>query len=151
MKYSRTIEFFSSHFNESAYPKYNELTHTLDMGGEVMIHQLNELLKDIHGHNFKATITVSDEPIIIEDSDAFTYSGYLIADEDIVKMINEWSGINLSVHDDFLAQNIRATTENMARVLLYKTQKYLQCSATVTVVIHEAEGISAEASHTFVL
>jgi|SRR5882672_46397 len=138
--YQKTQEFFAAHFNETAYPKFAEATK---WPGDFDTDSLVSLLLDIHGHNFRATVRVDGE--ITKDS----YSSYLISDEAITQTVNEWQGINLSVHPDFMGSDKRATTENMAEVLARKIGRQLLVSAKVTVTIHESQDILAEYSANF--
>jgi 6-pyruvoyl-tetrahydropterin synthase len=146
--YSRTVEFFAAHFNETAYPKFQKFLGRLSVDKGFPpddYRDLVDLLIDIHGHNFRAEITVH----------GFTkekYSGYLISDEVIAEVVNEWAGINVSMHKDFLGTHspyrnaIRATTENMANMLAEKiSRRVLVPQATVLVKLYEADGIWAQA------
>ena len=139
MIYQKTVEFFAAHFNETAYLKWIEIKEILDLDAthKRLAALLQELLLDIHGHNFKATVRVEGET-------NNSYSGYLISDEDIDATVGEWRGINLSVHPDF--EGVRATTENMAAALCKKIAKSVQASCLVTITLYESENILAISS-----
>jgi 6-pyruvoyl-tetrahydropterin synthase len=154
IQYKRTVEFFASHFNETNYSTFesmkkrftdyqNPISHTFASEG------LLTVLKDIHGHNFKAEVE-----LMAEVSEG--YSSYIISDEDLVATVKEWEGINLSVHEDFLHSGIRATTENMAQVLCQKIfvslkareQAGIISNIVVNTTVHESDDISSTAVRT---
>jgi len=160
IQYKRTHEFQASHFNETNYGRFEDTVNFQNINVEKRVawtydnsveyylsaELLIGLLRDIHGHNFKAEVVLLAE---VDDS----YSSYILADEVIVSVINEWAGINLSVHPDFLVTGVRATTENMAQKLCKKIFDKVEGRKSVTnivvnVTIHESDDISSTAVRT---
>ena len=130
MQYRRVVDFFAAHFNETAYDKWLSVQR-----GDRSVATIQDLLSDIHGHNFRAIVTLTHDT-------ALGYSSYIVSDESLLAIVSEWGGLNLSVHPDF--QNIRATTENMAAVLASKVARVCPPhSTTVVVEIQESRDISA--------
>jgi 6-pyruvoyl-tetrahydropterin synthase len=156
IQYKRTHEFFASHFNEENYERFDDAMDKFDVLTErkvELIHSMEtreftpfniiNMLRDIHGHNFKAEV----EMMAHVDN---RYSSYILSDEDIVNAIDRWAGINLSVHEDFFLSGIRATTENMAQVLCQKLfnkalAAHPNSDLVVNVTIHETDNISSTA------
>jgi len=159
VQYKRTHEFQAAHFNEGNYLRFEGITGIDKVNVEkrhewiyypdpieCQILDLISLVQDSHGHNFKAEVELMGE---VDDS----YSSYILADEVIISVINEWAGINLSVHPDFLVTGVRATTENMAQKLCKKIFDKVEGRKSVTnivvnVTIHESDDISSTAVRT---
>lgn len=132
-KYHRTFELQSAHFNgEHAYAIFNQHRESQ---APMEWYDYMTLLKDCHGHNFKIVVEVLGNH---EEKDA-----WLIDDVKMTKVVMEWDNINLSVHEDF--KDIRATTENMATVLLDKLRDAFPGKKITTVTVHENNLIHATA------
>lgn len=141
IQYERTYRFSASHFNlRSTY----ESVWGMRAAGiqnppsgliAVDVGVLEKCFLDIHGHNFKATVNFEGE-VLSKD-------GWLIDDVSVEKVIMEWSGINLSMHPDFIATRERATTENMAKKLLQKLRARWPLAKRV--IIWETDDIFAVA------
>ena len=71
-----------------------------------------QCLQRTHGHNFEVVVSVEGAQI--------DESGYLVDDERITSAVMAWDNCNLSVHPDFFGRGLRATTENMVRLLIEK-------------------------------
>lgn len=136
MKYQRTFEIHAAHFNRDLpYKHIWGMSNSDTLSKPTML----GLLCDIHGHNFKIDIELFSTNFIPK-------IGWLVDDEELARVVNEWHGQNLSVHPDFLDQKIRATTENMAAVLFNKLATRFGNtwnSMGVTITVHETDGVSA--------
>lgn len=98
------------------------------------------MLSCIHGHNFRIEIEIH-APIYERNAD------WVVDDAELQRIVAEWDGKNLSVHPDFLTPRIRATTENMADILLNKLiNKVKGSKLAFTVTVHETDEISASKS-----
>jgi 6-pyruvoyl-tetrahydropterin synthase len=143
--YSRTVTFPASHFNgEEQYKTYWRLLdgYRGDAALSDCMPFITGLLKGCHGHNFRATITIQADAL------PEGMRPWLIDDEALAALVNEWSNTNLSIHDDFVGMRVRATTELMAETLLRKIyDRFLVPQHfRVTVSIQENDEITATAS-----
>lgn len=153
MLYHREFIISACHFNGAEiYDAYRKLceTHsgTQEFAAARVLMLASKVLEGIHGHNFK--ITVEIENFFVPKMD------YVVDDVVIANVVNQWDNTNLSVHPDF--RGIRATTENMAHLLMKKVCKLLVpdvdqgqsddgfIGPTITVVVHETDQIFAAAS-----
>lgn len=128
MQYVRTFRFSAAHFNSIAtYLKVWE-------NQSIPRSEMHEVLRDIHGHNFKAVVVIGGN---LDKGDWFA------DDAEISEIIMEWDAENLSMHDDFFNRRQRATTERMAATLFLKLlNKFGPCIKGVT--IYETDDIFAK-------
>lgn len=121
--YERKFMLQSCHFNSSlTYDKYEQancmvLEH--DHGVKEVRRIFNEVMADIHGHNFIVTVTGNKQFVDGE-------SCVVVWDEELEAMVRAWDRTNLSVHSDFVncvGPYRRATTETMAYLLQKKLLK----------------------------
>ncbi len=111
MIYSRTFHIQSAHFNgRKSYETYWKL---VDGNDDLKSQDLIEAFADIHGHNYKIVIEVTGT---LDEAG----EGWLIDDMLLEQLVKQWDNINLSTHIDFTQFKQRATTENMAMILLHK-------------------------------
>lgn len=108
-------------------------------------HWFYDLLKDIHGHNFRIDVEIRTHFVENEFNPS---KAWLVDDEKLMNIVMAWDNMNVSMHPDFLDKKLRATTENMAIVLLLKlreAQIYTQ-KVNIRVRVHETDDIYAEAN-----
>lgn len=134
MIYRRQFRLQAAHFNSLG--SYLDVWATIGRRETTTL----SLLKDIHGHNFK---------IIVEIRGMMKHDGaWLVDDVALEEIVMSWNNCNLSVHDDFLVNRLRATTENMAHVLMDKlaaSKPILDANATVRGVrVYETDDIFAQ-------
>lgn len=110
MRYTRRYVLQACHFNGAA--EYAQLADAMRSSSSDKEAALWQCLRGSHGHNFKVEVIV-EGPIIGDD-------GYLVDDELITQTVMAWDNCNLSVHPDFMQRGLRATTENMVRLLIEK-------------------------------
>lgn len=113
MRYQRTFRLQASHFNDQwSYEQVWNLPPA-NRGAvvDLRITELVRLLSSVHGHNFKIVVTLDG---VLAEQD------WLIDDRELALVVMGWDNTNLSMHPDFFDNKLRATTENMARVLLEK-------------------------------
>src|SRR5262245_32024750 len=115
MIYDRTFRISSSHFNsEETYKFVWDLVEKPPPSSLPRVDVICAL-KDSHGHNFRIVVSL-ERPLIGNDQ-------WIVDDEQLSNVVMGWNNINLSMHNDFLNTRIRATTENMARLLVTKLIK----------------------------
>lgn len=137
MRYVRTFHIQAAHFNnEKAYATAWALVGA--KGGLVIVDVLNAL-RDVHGHNFKIVVAC--------DGAGPDASGkpWLIDDEQLTHVVMNWDNVNLSMHRDFIEDRCRATTEAMAERLLAKLRGVFGQTLIASVTVHETENIYAHA------
>jgi len=137
MKYVRTFTLQSAHLN-SAHA-YQILWDAADnKGGRVAAADVLDAMLACHGHNFKIVVELAGvKPINVP---------WLVDDVRLTSIVMSWDNVNLSVHPDFLNFRLRATTENMAAVLIDKLRDALGNAALVkSVTVHETADIYAVA------
>jgi 6-pyruvoyl-tetrahydropterin synthase len=100
-RYHRIVNFCASHFNGEL--EYKMLKQAVADG--TMQRDWPQIFLGVHGHDFKAEITV-DGPLNVH--------GFVIADEDIDEVIVEFKDVNVSLIERFASNNLRATTELIA-------------------------------------
>jgi 6-pyruvoyl-tetrahydropterin synthase len=131
MRYERTYHFSAAHFTS---PSGYELLWRVVDGEQLSPSQLRTLLEDIHGHNYKVDVTVNAE---------VQKMALLISDIELTRCVMQWSGVNLPLHDDFVNQRIRATTENIARILANKVEKLvLSTPCQIKITVWETQDIA---------
>jgi 6-pyruvoyl-tetrahydropterin synthase len=147
MMYHREFMISSCHFNgEDTYKLYRLLLHPESATEEqrqikIML-MLGKVLEGIHGHNFRIVVEIEDNLVPSE--------GYMVDDVAIERVVMQWNNTNLSVHKDFTSRQWRATTENMAYVLVRKISRLLlrdydgsTLGPVVSVYVHETDDIYA--------
>lgn len=140
MLYERKYVITSSHFNDDAtYKAYWESQKKAEEGDFTSAFALLQaVLPAIHGHNFKVEITAT-AAVCPDDN------GYLVDDFELEKLVRRFDNVNLSVLPEFgQVEKIRATTENIAEVLLKLCRKTFKHVTTWKVEVWEMEQIRAE-------
>lgn len=145
MRYVRTFHIQAAHFStRQAYDivwqvfDRSELPENLYKVAKGMTLQagLAKAFTQIHGHNFRIAVCIDGTP------DA---QGFVIDDQRLADLVNQWNGINLSMHYDFLVPRQRATTEQMALTLKSKINTLVALgSEVVSVRVNETDDIFAE-------
>lgn len=139
VSYNRTFVIQASHFG--SIQAYEQAWTLLDLAQHNIMVATNipsviAAMTDIHGHNFKIDVVVGD---VLGD-----HESWLISDVDLEAIVMEWNNVNLSLHRDFAATRMRATTERMASILVSKlTDRFGK--RIVSVTVHETNCISAKA------
>jgi 6-pyruvoyl-tetrahydropterin synthase len=141
ISYTRTFAIEAAHFNgQKAYDTYYRLRETADVSNEEVL----DLIKDVHGHNFRIVVEIT-----LKDCDYLDQSGFAIDDEKLEQIIRRYDRINISVHDDFTTTGDRATTEhiahNYANLIFNKCDRDRLRFSSVTVRVHETNDIFATA------
>jgi hypothetical protein len=95
------------------------------------------VLAKVHGHNVAVTVKAW--------SAAHLNDRFLVADEDIVALVNEWHFCNLSVHPDITSRGWYASAERYVQILLEKLQERYP-GVHFSVRWQETEAIYAEVS-----
>lgn len=124
MKYQREFVLQACHFNGAfAYECYRAALSAATVGDcKRAYDHLRNCLPSIHGHNFLVKIlTIGSPENMNSGPEKWGQASFLIDDEELETLVMEWNNTNLSVHKDF--ENTRATTENMARLLVKKLNK----------------------------
>lgn len=140
MRYNRMFHFSAAHFNSSE--AYQMLWASMDQkGGYIDMEKLRFLLTGIHGHNFKVEVSVI--------ADMQQGASWLIDDVALAGVVMRWDNLNLSMHPDFLNTKQRATTENMASILLHEIMESLALLRLPTpyqidVKVYETDDIYAQ-------
>lgn len=136
MIYEREWTLHIAHFNgREQYDQFNEAcrTHDFDVALEVM--------HNTHGHNAIVSVTFHG---LVDDE-----SPYVVRDEDVDAIVMQWHNRNLSLHPDFTDHRLRATAENMARLLARKLIDHLPARVgPVTVRVAETPVQAATATAT---
>lgn len=121
MKYKRDIYLQSCHFNGlQEYEDYEKALNDHNLGNYASSSQLfKQCLLGTHGHNFKVSIEANGPMSKQIDK----WGGcFLIDDIELVELVLQWNNKNVSVLPEFFDMGLRATTENMAKVLLHKLE-----------------------------
>ena len=134
--YKRTFHLSISHFNDQKC--YDILWGALDHSAYDL--DWIYMLQNTHGHNLKVEIAISGDVPTAAGQD------YVVSDEDLERVIMSYNNTNLSVHVDFTESRIRATTENIARLLLDKVSQMSDNISAVQVSVHENDDVVATAS-----
>lgn len=141
MEYDRTFRFAAARFNSLF--AYQLIWDLQSFGGTVseMVprDKLMRLLSDVHGHNFRVRILVTNHSAELE-------SDCVVSDIELERIVMAWRNKNLSVHDDFIAHQYRATTERMADVLMRKLRTKLGHTHIKRVEVWENDDIVAVAT-----
>jgi 6-pyruvoyl-tetrahydropterin synthase len=146
MKYHREFTLSSCHFNGAdIYKTWNEIKQPHREDPDALKNAFRTVLTGIHGHNFKIVVDV--------ENDFDPRDDYLVDDIEIESVVMQWHNTNLSLHPDFENKKLRATTENMAHLLvrklahqLTKHENLAAPGSMVCVVVHETADIYAEAA-----
>src|SRR6266700_387601 len=110
--YDRTYVLQSCHMNGGdVYKNYALSLQAAERGDwEVAYKHLAQVLPQMHGHNFRIRI----QALAVVDE-----NGYVIDDQLLeTSIMKRWDNVNLSTLPEFAPSGVRATTENMARILL---------------------------------
>ena len=139
MIYKRSFELHCAHFNnEEAYEAAREFMARVSQRA-VTLEASEAFAKAAlatHGHNFIVIVEAEKEL-------KFRQSSWLVDDVVLAEKVEEWQDCNLSLHADFFKDDLRATTENMARVLAAKLNgAFPDCRWVVEV--QETKDISAK-------
>lgn len=139
MRYSHTFTIQASHFNsERAYETLRKIVAGLADPDEMPdASDVLAMLADIHGHNFRIEVTVENKNFQPQDN-------WVVDDVVLAKIVMMWDNKNLSVHEDFVRHNFRATTENMVTMLSNKLWNMLPSDSILTVAVWETDSIYAE-------
>lgn len=140
ISYVRTYVLQSAHLNDEGYPIW-WAAQKADQDGDykTAFNKMRELLPHIHGHNFDVEIRLTGEPF--EDGP----EKWLIEDQQLTELVMQWDNRNLSALPDFVGREMRATTENMARVLAEKVREIVGTNvARIDVTVWERPEIRAE-------
>lgn len=137
MQYVRTFNLQSAHLNSArAYQILWEAA--INKGGMIPVSSMFEVVRDCHGHNVKIEVKLED--------DMASGQSWLVDDVILTDLVMEWDNTNLSLHSDFLLMQMRATTENMAAVLITKLRTSLGHAVVKSVKVWETADIYALAS-----
>ncbi len=135
ISYKRTFRITAAHFSHQDCYDLLWDEDSAPGGGDWMF-----LVRNTHGHDFKIEITVGGNVPTAEGLD------WVISDEELEYNIDKWRNINLSTHPDFMGPRIRATTENIARVLADKIQALSKEIQWTEVSVWEGPDIVATAT-----
>ncbi|SRR6266566_3359248 len=110
--YDRTYVLQSCHFNGGAvYVNYALSLKAAETGNwQDACTYLAKVMPEIHGHNFKVRILAKGTV----DGNGYTIDDQFLEEE----IIKRWDNVNLSTLPEFAPMGVRATTENMASILL---------------------------------
>jgi len=137
LSYHRSFRIQAAHFNGNGYKYFHGATESARQGKwESAYTQLMNLLPYQHGHDFKIEVDLHGEPRVATEN-------WLIDDVALTEIVMRWDNTNLSVQDEFLSKGLRATTENMAKVLHGKIAANVAPSVSVRVTVHETDNIQA--------
>lgn len=132
LTYKKEMVIQAAHFNSGAtYNNYHEAMRTKNFN------LLRNVLMDQHGHNFKVLIEVEN----MLDTDTL----FVVDDEKLAEIVNEWNNTNLTLHSDFeseLNSNKRISLELMVVKLQQKLQSKMNLTR-VKITIYETDTISA--------
>jgi 6-pyruvoyl-tetrahydropterin synthase len=140
MRYHREFEFSAAHFNsERAY----EIAWNCNLLSADRESPSPEdtwfVLADIHGHNFRIEVDV------VAELESHQTTPWVIDDEALATIVMRWAGCNLSTHPDFYKEKTRATTENMANILLERLVSAFPDVTVTEVKVWETRDIYAVA------
>lgn len=131
MRYKRRFKLQAAHFNSDW--SYKRVWATAITAADA-----RQLLTHIHGHNFTIDVVLDGSFGVGRPA------AWLVDDVELSNVVMEWDNTNLSMHVDFLDDKVRATTENMARILFGKLLiKFGPIAKSVTV--YETDQICATA------
>lgn len=147
--YHRTFFIQSAHFNGEDVYKRLKQSQDAEAYKFACINS--------HGHNFKIEVDVAWEGDLFRNN---PHDFYFFADEELDQMLATWRDTNLSLHEDFLSKDYRATTERIAQVFVGKLLKLahfrvgeLEPSGNgrtqITVIVHENDFIHGSYSDGF--
>lgn len=113
VKYDRKFLLQACHMNGGeVYKNYSTSLEEAEKGNwQEAYNALAKVIPEIHGHNFIVQVSASGKV----DS-----NGYVIDDPLLEGIIKKWDNVNLSTLPEFGPNKVRATTENMAAILLNK-------------------------------
>lgn len=135
MQYVRTFILQAAHLNSA---KAYEIIWAAASMSHFASQDLLAAVRDCHGHNFKIEVALEGDMLI--------GSPWLVDDVTLTALVMEWDNTNLSVHPDFIENRERATTENMADVLLAKLRTHLGKELVKRVTVWETDHIYAVAT-----
>ena len=140
IRYRRIFWLQASHFNSGEeYDAYHSIVAKCPDAPWTDDHfaGLMAVLRNTHGHNFRVSVEVG--------GDRVSANGWVVDDDMLADLVNEWNNTNLSVLSCFAGNKIRATTENMASVLRDKVLRRFGVKYC-RVRINETQDIHADAS-----
>jgi 6-pyruvoyl-tetrahydropterin synthase len=137
--YDRTFILQACHMNGGdVYAQYSASMVAEKTGDwEQAYKHLKNVLPQIHGHNFKVRISANGK---------VGKEGYVIDDPLMEGILKKWDNINLSTLPEFGPAGVRATTENMAHIILDKMWKQFSLRSC-RVEVWETDSICAVAEY----
>lgn len=136
MQYHRTFTISAAHFNsEQEYEAFYRVMRARLDPTLLRYEDVCRCIENVHGHNFVIDIDVKGTP---------EGRRWLVDDADLVEIVRDWDNTNLSLHPDFTTPQLRATTENMAKLLRRKLEaRFHNLARLFMVTVHETDGIWA--------
>ena len=144
IEYKRKMMLQSSHFNGAdTYANYSRAKMAANSNAdyqEAYLQLLNEVLPNIHGHNWFVTVSITT--VVDGDED------YAVNDKTICKILESFNNTNLSVMPCFAPNGVRATTERLAEQILKDISDEIRNWVTfksfhIIITVEETPDISA--------
>jgi len=142
VEYNRAFTIQSCHFNDERTYDAHDKAMAAAVTGDYFngFTGLCDVLRDSHGHNFEISISARANELLTSECERGGQS-WVVDDEVLRDMVAMWDNTNLSVHKDF--EGVRATTENMARIL---RRKLREAFPDVQFAVRVRENFDVEAS-----
>lgn len=137
--YDRTFILQACHMNGGPIYDHYGLSLILAASGkwEEAYKYLSKVVPEVHGHNFRVRVAAKG---------TIGAEGYVIDDPLLEGILKRWDNVNLSTLEEFGPAGVRATTENMAKLLLGKiSSKFTLVNCRVEV--WETDSICAVAEY----
>jgi 6-pyruvoyl-tetrahydropterin synthase len=134
--YHRTFHISIAHFNDQ-FPYVLAWSMASDKLHQRTCAYTNDevlaMMHKCHGHDLKVEVLVEG---FMEEGD-----DWLVDDPEMESVVKAWDNCNVSLHPDFLKKQLRATTENMARLLQEKMVARFKSVSLCVVRIYETADI----------